>query len=104
MDVSERYCVTTRKGRKQDEMNHTPSQTDHERMMEYHRIAIESKAIIEGIQKKLGVFTTTAALQKIDALLVVKDAAEKYLASSEDHLYQEGWWLVEALKSVDDIQ
>ena len=42
------------------------------------RIATESKAIIEGIQKKLGVFTTTEALQRIDELLdIARTAGER---------------------------
>ena len=51
------------------------TKNDHERMLEYHRIAVESKLIIEGIQKTLGVFTTTEALQKIVALKAVAEAA-----------------------------
>ena len=51
------------------------TKNDHERMLEYHRIAVESKLIIEGIQKTLGVFTTTEALQQIVALKAVAKAA-----------------------------
>ena len=53
------------------------TKNDKERLLEYHRIAVESKAIIEGIQKTLGVFTTTEALQKIAALEAVAEAARK---------------------------
>ena len=55
------------------------TKNDKERLLEYHRIAVESKAIIEGIQKTLGVFTTTEALQKISALEAVADAANEYI-------------------------
>ena len=58
------------------------TKNDHERMLEYHRIAVESKLIIEGIQKTLGVFTTTEALQKIAALEAVADAAERNIEKS----------------------
>ena len=55
------------------------AKSNFERMLEYHRIAVESKLIIEGIQKTLGVFTTTEALQKIVALKAVADAANEYI-------------------------
>ena len=95
-------------------MNHTPSQTDHERMMEYHRIAIESKVIIEGIQKKLGVFTTTEALQKIAALEAVAEAAQKAekelrrkLRDGEtlhELIYRAQQILTTALAALDDVK
>ena len=67
------------------------TKNDKERLLEYHRIAVESKAIIEGIQKTLGVFTTTEALQKIATLEAVAEAAREFIDDSgndEDREYK----------------
>jgi len=71
------------------------TKNDKERMLEYHRIAVESKMIVEGIQKTLGVFTTTEALQKIVALKAVAEASRVYkMAVEQDEgEYSDAYWV-----------
>ena len=53
---------------------------------EIHRIALESRMIIEQFQKLLGVYTTTEALAKIAVLMREDDTADRLLSKCLGHL------------------
>jgi len=54
---------------------------------ELERICIESKEIIEGFHKLLGVHTSTEALAKIAVLMCEDDTADRLLSKALGHLH-----------------